>query len=199
VYWWLRDFIAIEANGENVVEKWKNQAVANESRPVIEGYQTVVERANKGDKNALADVQNMLETYPALAISVLGGDLAKRAEEILVSRITAEQVTFCESLQAKLKALRAELSGPDPSPIERLMVDRVATCWLQLSHADAMAAQAERITFTEGDYIQRRQDRAHRRYLSAVKMLAVVRKLALPVLQINLGQNQVNMTGGVEA
>ena len=78
----------------------------------------------------------MLETSPALAIAVLGGDLAERAEEILASRITEEQVTFRESLQAKLKALRVELSGPNPSPIERLLVDWVVTCWLQLSHAD---------------------------------------------------------------
>jgi hypothetical protein len=186
-------------SGEETVKKQKNQDAADENQPVIECYRTVVDRANQGDKIALAEVRNMLETSPALAIAVLGGDLAKRAEEILVSRITEEQVTFCESLQAKLKALRAELSGPNPSPIERLLVDRVVTCWLQLSHADVLAAQAERITLTEGDYLQRRQDRAHRRYLSAVKMLAVVRKLALPSLQINVGQNQVNLIGGDEA
>lgn len=39
-----------------------------------------------------------------------------RAEVPLVSRITQEQVTFREAIQAKLKALRAELGGPNTSP-----------------------------------------------------------------------------------
>jgi hypothetical protein len=37
-------------------------------------------------------------------------------------------------------------------------------------------------------------DRAHRRYLSALRTLALVRKLALPVLQVNIaGKQQVNV------
>jgi len=39
-------------------------------------------------------------------------------------------------------AMRTELAGPRPSPIERLLVQRVVACWLQVYHADAMAAQA---------------------------------------------------------
>jgi hypothetical protein len=35
--------------------------------------------------------------------------------------------------------------------------------------------------------------RAHRRLLSALEALARVRKLALPALQVNIGQDQVNM------
>jgi hypothetical protein len=35
-------------------------------------------------------------------------------------------------------------------------------------------------------------DRAHRRYLSALKTLALVRKLAVPVLQPNFAEKQVN-------
>jgi hypothetical protein len=38
-------------------------------------------------------------------------------------------------------------------------------------------------------------DRAHKRYLSAIKTLATVRKLAVPVLQINVAKQQVNVAG----
>jgi hypothetical protein len=38
-------------------------------------------------------------------------------------------------------------------------------------------------------------DRAHKRYLSAIKTLATVRKLALPVLQVNIAKKQVNVAG----
>ena len=39
---------------------------------------------------------------------------------------------------------------------------------------------------------QRRIDRAHRRFLSTLKTLAAVRRLALPALQINVARQQVN-------
>jgi hypothetical protein len=44
-----------------------------------------------------------------------------------------------------------------------------------------------------GAYYQRSIDRAHKRYLSSVKALALVRKLALPVLQVNIARRQVNV------
>jgi hypothetical protein len=36
-------------------------------------------------------------------------------------------------------------------------------------------------------------DRAHGRYLTAVKMLALVRKLAIPPVQVNVAEKQVNV------
>ena len=36
---------------------------------------------------------------------------------------------------------------------------------------------------------------AEKRYLAAIKMLALVRKLAVPVLQVNLARKQVNVVG----
>jgi len=52
-------------------------------------------------------------------------------------------------------------------------------------------------TIVQGDYQQRRMDRAHKRYLSAIKALALVRKLALPVLQVNIARKQVNVAAPV--
>ena len=34
-------------------------------------------------------------------------------------------------------------------------------------------------------------DRAHRRFLQAVKTLATVRRLLVPALQVNIGKNQI--------
>jgi hypothetical protein len=44
-------------------------------------------------------------------------------------------------------------------------------------------------------HFQRCIDRAHVRYLTSLKTLAVVRKLALPVLQVNIAKKQVNIAG----
>jgi hypothetical protein len=100
-----------------------------------------------------------------------------------------------EALPRKLQRLREELAGPNPTPIERLLVERVVACWLQVQDADIRYAQAEDLSRASYDYYQRRMDRCHKRYLSAIKTLATVRKLALPVLQVNIAEKQVNMAG----
>jgi hypothetical protein len=60
--------------------------------------------------------------------------------------------------------------------------------------ADVRYAQGQgSLTIKQNDYHQRRMDAAHRRYLSALRTLAVVRKLAVPVLQVNIARKQVNI------
>ena len=106
---------------------------------------------------------------------------------------------YKETLPRKLDQLRAELGGPDPAPLERLLVKRVVSCWLHLHHLELTYASKESMSLELGAYYQRCLDRAHRRYLSAIKTLAVVRRLALPVLlaQVNIAaKQQVNVGPG---
>jgi hypothetical protein len=42
-------------------------------------------------------------------------------------------------------------------------------------------------------YFQRSLTAVQKRYLAAIKMLAVVRELAVPVLQVNIARKQVNV------
>jgi hypothetical protein len=49
----------------------------------------------------------------------------------------------------------------------------------------------------QAEYYQRSRDRAHRRFLSALKALALVRRLAVPVLQVNMTSGpQQNLVNG---
>ena len=88
--------------------------------------------------------------------------------------------------------LRKEVAGDDPSPVERLLADRVALCWLALHDAEIRFAQAKDLTIKQAEFWQKRIDCAHRRYLSAIKTLATVRRLAFPALQVNIARKQVN-------
>jgi hypothetical protein len=56
-------------------------------------------------------------------------------------------------------------------------------------------AQKDSMPQELGTYYQKGLDRAQKRYLSAIKALALVRKLALPVLQVNIACKQVNVAG----
>ena len=157
------------------------------------GLRLLMERVQKRDAQALVALEKMLE-IPAV-VDLMGGDLARQAEYALIKQAAGDNVAFEQALKRKLKLLRDELAGPNPSPLERLLVERVVACWLQVQHADVLHAQAENLALEWGDYYQRRMDRAHRRYLSALKTLALVRKLAVPVLQVNIAKRQVNVAG----
>jgi hypothetical protein len=91
--------------------------------------------------------------------------------------------------------MREEIAGENPSALERLLAERIALCWLQLQYYEAIYAQnLSTFTIAQGEHHQRRIDKAHRRYLSAMRTLAQIRKLG-PAVQINIAEKQINTTG----
>jgi hypothetical protein len=79
-----------------------------------------------------------------------------------------------------------ELAGPSPSPIERALAETAATSWfafrLHEAHYAACVTAEGGMTLAQSEHAQRRIDRAHRRYLTTLKTLAAVRRLAVPAL-----------------
>jgi hypothetical protein len=123
----------------------------------------LLQRARNGDEKTLPAVREIFRD-PA-AVERLGGNLAWQAEYSLVRAALGEDLVAREALTRKLELLRAELNGPASTPLERLLVDRVVACWLQLHHADIVLAQREgKLTLAQGEYHQRTRDRAHKRY-----------------------------------
>src|SRR5262245_1499451 len=92
--------------------------------------------------------------------------------------------------------LAAELAGPSPSPVERVLAAAAATSWFAFRIHEAQYAgsvtSGEGMSLARSEHAQRRMDRAHRRFLSTVKTLAMVRRLTTPNLQINIARRQVN-------
>jgi hypothetical protein len=194
---------AVRSDPKAVIQKWldlfrqakekgKDSIAQPDFQDACASMTEVIVRADRGDQTALPAIRKFCEEDAEFAITVLGGDLAECAERALVETITGKQLAVKEALLMKLNELRTELAGPNVSPIERLLVERTVACWLQMYHADVVAAQATKYTLREGDYTQRRQDRAHRRYMSALKTLAAVRRLELPI-RVN-----VNVAGEIE-
>ena len=79
--------------------------------------------------------------------------------------------------------------------MELLLVDRVAACWLYLHLLETGHAQKGPWHTGKGTPYEKFLDRAHKQYLAAIKALATVRKLAVPVLQVNIGDKQINVAG----
>jgi hypothetical protein len=105
-------------------------------------------------------------------------------------------------LKDEFCVVAAELAGPSPSPVERVLAETAATSWFayrlhEATYAGSVTSEGG-MSLAQSEHAQRRMDRAHRRLLSTLKTLAAVRRLALPALQINVARQQVNQlsTGG---
>lgn len=152
----------------------------------------MLDRAQRGDETALPAVREWLKN-PAFLDAC--GDLARHAEDTLVRKYAGTDLAVREGLFRKLASLRAELEGPSPSPLERLLAQRIVACWLHLHLLELTCASRDGMGMELANHYQRCIDRAHKRYLAAIKTLAQVRKLAVPVLQVNIARKQVNVAG----
>jgi hypothetical protein len=108
------------------------------------------------------------------------GDLARRAKAAWLDLIAGEDLLLRESVSRRLEAMEAELGHAEASPLERLLIGRIAACWLQTQHAEAAFIQVEGTNGTAPARLLKRHDRAQRRLLAAIKQLALLRKLLKP-------------------
>jgi hypothetical protein len=151
---------------------------------------TLVRRAEAGDKGAMTALRPRINRTPGAW--EMAGNLAIKAETTLVNVAAGQDEMLREALTRKLAMLKEELAGG--TPLERLLGERVVACWLQVYYTDALyAKRLNDATWAESEYFQRRQERAHRLYLSAIRTLAQVRRLLVPAVQVNIGAQQVNV------
>jgi len=169
----------------------KDENMTTELAPAAD-VREVLGRAERGDRTALPALRGLLDTHPQVWRH--WGDLAAHARAAWVDLATGPNLVLGETLARKMEALGDVLSGPAPTPLERLLVDRVVLGWLQAHHADAAAAQAagRELTPAQFGHLQKRQERAQRSYLAAAKALALVRKLLPAAAKPRVGDRPVD-------
>jgi hypothetical protein len=169
------------------VTRKPKDAQASESQS---DFKSLMRRAEKGDEAALEALKTQIapDGWRRLA------DLVFNAEYALIKRYAGESLVIRESANAQLAHMKAELGGSNPTPLERLLVDRIALLWLQLTYYETIYTQnMSELSIRQADYHQRRIDGTNRRYLAAIRTLAQVRRLALPIMQVNIGEKQLNV------
>jgi hypothetical protein len=117
----------------------------------------------------------------------------------LINQVAGEKASDTrKEVLEDLSNLSTDLAGPNPGPVEKLLAEDAALNWLALRLYQVIHTyEAGRgITLARSEHAQRRITHAHRRFLSAVKTLATVRRLAVPAVQINLARQQVNQLNG---
>ena len=145
---------------------------------VLEQLQRLVERAEQGDEGVLGELRAALDVNPWVWQRY--GDLAKQSQAAWLQLVAGRNLLLLESARRKAEQLRAELAGPAPSPLERLLIERIVATWLQVHYSDASYAQLKGTNPAQHTAALQRQNSAQQRYLQAVKSLATVRKLLRP-------------------
>jgi hypothetical protein len=145
---------------------------------ILERLQALVKRAEQGDESALPTLRAALDANPWIWERY--GDLSRQSQAAWLQLIAGQNLLLLESVERKAEQLWAELAGPGPSPLERLLVERVIACWLQVQYADAAYAQLQAPSPGQHTAALKRQAGSHQRYLHSIKTLATVRKLLKP-------------------
>ena len=166
---------------------------SREQAPGVGRLAELVQRAQQGDLSVLPLLRDALVADPSIWQEY--GDLAAQAQEAWLQLLAGTDYMLAESVRLKLGALRHELGAEGASPLEKLLIERIVACWLQTHYADALYAQARgpQSTASVRQELMKRQESSQRRYLAAIKQLALIRKLFKPALSpLQLAQARVS-------
>lgn len=106
-------------------------------------------------------------------------------------QVALQKHDFGEHFKALTGAEWSGLAKTTIPPMEYILAERVLLCRMQMIRTEATLARAT--TFKTIEFAERRVDQAQRRYLAAIKTLAEVKRLRLPVMNVALpGSVQVN-------
>ncbi len=177
--------------------------LSEEARARIAELRAVSEKAEAGDKEARKELRRLVR---ASSPEVIGrvSDIGRRAGRILAHTAAGGDPFTEEALYAKLDAMRVEIAGENPTPLEVLLTERVVSLWIFTALLEVLVSAQYQKRLGDGakrispSYIiqqSRILDSATRRYLAAMRELARVRKLraGAPPVQVN---TQVNVLAG---
>jgi hypothetical protein len=151
---------------------------SKESKPLT--LQDLVNAANRGDAASLKKLRQALDEHPE--IWRRAGDLASHVEQTWI-RLAAEGNALAqESIRRESNRMRTELLGKSPTTIEKLLVDQIVSCWLQVKHAEISAGSGRQSNLMQGRFHDQRLQKIQRGYLTVLKALAQIRRLPLSAL-----------------
>jgi hypothetical protein len=153
-----------------------NSKTAPDTEPVTrELLDNLARRANRGDREAADRLRTLLRERPEIMREA--GDLSRHAEQSLIKLITDGNLVLSESVKFQAEQLRQSLrSEAGDETLERLLIDHVVLCWLELHYVRTAAAQPQQHR-CDSRFWEQRFERASARFTSATKELATLREL----------------------
>ena len=148
------------------------------------------DHGNPMDKDVI-ELRNLLQENPVLWSHA--GNLAKNAASNLINSVDATPA-LQESLKTGYRQLQVELGSENTSRVECLLIEQVVLAWMRLYIVEFKFNSTMNLLDSPKscEYWEKRLNAAQRRFLRACTTLARIRKIGLPVMQINIADQQVN-------
>jgi hypothetical protein len=184
-------------NGGGDVAKTSETTTQRRLQPELHAallrIQPIRDAAEAGDEVAMAQLRAFFDANPSIWKQY--SDFMGDAESICIEAMTEDNRLDRELWRKRVDDVRNGLLEPNSAPLERMLIEQIAMCWLQVQQAEINSfLQLDSGSFKQGAYNEQRLDRAQTRYLAAVKALAQVRRLQRPQrIQMNIAENQINV------
>jgi hypothetical protein len=154
--------------------------------------------ANNSCPGSREALRQFVGEHPERAAKLIDvyGNLASNAEKALIRSASGGNVLVEESARTWLADVKSTLTEPGDTALEEMLAHRVALCWLALSIAETLRAQrwVDDANVRSIDFWDRHTARLSTDFLRASRTLATVRKLRRPAMQVNVAEQQVNVT-----
>ena len=160
---------------------------------------TLSEEAESGDKGARRALRKAVRESPREVVAE-ASDLARRGQWALIKTAAAGDPLKEEALLARLDLMRSEIAGPDPTPLEVLLVEKIVSVWmvtelLELLYTAQLTTvhKSQRVDHKVLKFYLGWHQQAYRQLLNAMKTLAQMRRLqsGIPNCQTNV---QINLS-----
>ncbi len=153
---------------------------------------TLTRLADAGDEAALERLRAVYTAMPSIVNSL--STLQYAVERELLSSVGP---SAGETFAAQANQWRKTLAGDSPSPLERLLINRVVLDWLHALKCDLQYQQRlnDSLSIEQAAHYGKQAEQAQRRFLRSVTTLAQVRRLLIPSVQVNIGEKQINVAG----
>ena len=163
------------------------------------------DRVANGDKKARGELRQALrESGPEVVREA--SELARIGQSALIRTAAGSEALREEALFIRLDLMRSEIAGPDPSPLEVLLTEKIVSVWILTEVLDLFLntqlmtelPKGQRLSHSCLKFYRGWQEQAHRRLLSAIRELARVRRLqsGVPNSQTNVQINLSKPEGG---
>jgi hypothetical protein len=169
-------------------------------RERVNELQALADEAKDGDRDARRRLRVALR-QSAPEVVARCSDTATTYRGLLAKAASGGNPLVREAILERARLMASDLAGENPTPLEMLLCDRVASLWVLVELQEALNS-AWYSGQTKGKtspafmlQMVRLQESAHRRYLQAIKTLAQVQRLRGPGrLQVNIGGQHAHVS-----
>jgi hypothetical protein len=183
----------------------KDLELSKDAKDRLAKLKELSDRAADGDKKARGELRRALrESAPEVVREA--SELARIGQWCLIKTAAGGKALAEEALVIRLEMMRSEIGGPNPSPLESLLVEKIVSAWMLTELLDLLLSaqlttelpKRQRMSHSFLKFYLGWQERAHRRLLSAIRELARVRRLqsGVPNSQTNVQINLSKPEGG---